>query len=633
MNKKMLTYAFVLSSAAFLQTAAAAAAVEAPPEYSLDEMVVTANRIPTPLAKAAANTTVITAAEIAAGHYQNLGDVLSRVNGVSISGGAYAGQGQGLRINGDDRVLLLCDGIPVSRKEGTMVSGKNPHSAIDVSTLVNLESIERIEIVKGGASALYGADAVGGVVNIISKKGESSATLLRSGFSSWGGSEYVLATQGTAKDWHWFVSFEQRRQDHSEYNPPSGGAAKTWPNSGFSANSATLRLDKDLDKARSLTLNVSHSATDGGQPGLLSYSNNDQQQTLWNNWSLTYNFDRDKAAPGHIRYYENYYSQFWQGVYQSRTRGVQLQKGWQTDKKNTLVAGIDWQQGTLLKSTYESGGFTTLNYANKSVTDLAAYLQSVWKLDNKWTVTPGLRYDNYSRFGGQATPKLQVNYAADAKTDLYASYNKVFRIPTLDDLYYTSSWAVGNPNLQPETGRVITLGVNHRFNKATSAQLSYFDSQINNAIYWVGYPLYLASNVDENKQGFEFSLKHAFSPKYYAQVGYSYLKAHGMSQTGSDLARFNAQPNGYRIGVGYQDAVWTVGLDGSSASGRNQLAFAGSSYWRWDLHADYKINKQLSAYGKINNLTNEAYQIISTSSYGDSPMPARNIQFGLQYTF
>ena len=82
---------------------------------------------------------------------------------------------------------------------------------------------------------------------------------------------------------------------------------------------------------------------------------------------------------------------------------------------------MEWQRGTVLESTSDYGGLLTLNYQDKSAEDTAVYLQNIWKPDNKWTITPGVRYDHYNRFGGQISPKLQVNYSADTKTDYYAS--------------------------------------------------------------------------------------------------------------------------------------------------------------------------------------------------------------------
>lgn len=145
--------------------------------------------------------------------------------------------------------------------------------------------------------------------------------------------------------------------------------------------------------------------------------------------------------------------------------------------------------------------------------------------------------------------------------------------------------------------------------------------------------MYLATNVAECKQGFEFTLQHKFFEKYYTELGYSYLKAQGMSGTDKDLIRLNSQPNGYWLALGYKDAKWNLGIEGSSATGRDSRLFGDSAYSLWIFRADYRINNNTTAYLKVNNLSNEAYRVKATTILADSPMPARNYQLGLQYTF
>ena len=79
-------------------------------------------------------------------------------------------------------------------------------------------------------------------------------------------------------------------------------------------------------------------------------------------------------------------------------------------------------------------------------------MQDTWKFAKKWTLVPGMRMDNHSMFGTHWSPKIAINYLADADTQVYASWGRVFKAPTADDLYYNNYGCVGNPNLRPETG-------------------------------------------------------------------------------------------------------------------------------------------------------------------------------------
>lgn len=597
--------------------------------FSLDEVTVTAERMPVEVSKSSANVTIITKEEIEQGHYATLGDVLGSATGVIITTKAFPGAAETLRINGDDRVLIMLDGRKISRPEGTA----NGHANFDLSNVIALDNIERIEIVKGGLSALYGSDAVGGVVNIITKKASENKTMLRTSIGSWGERNYGFTLQGVQKKWSWYVTANKRTQDNIYYRCLTGHDTKVWPNSSYDGENITFRLDNAIDEDRSLTFNFEHMSNKSGQPYSLSLQSTDMASHLWNNVALTYNFNQKSTVPGEARIYANYHSQYFQGIYESRTTGLEYKTGWALNDKHTFIVGSNLEKGEVLEG---SGG-----YSNKDTINTALYVQDIYKLDPKWTLTTGLRYDHYSNFAGQTTPRVSLNYGADADTDIYVSYNKVFRAPNLDDLYYRNdAWfSYGNPNLKPENGRVVTVGVNKRLGNSTTASASYFHSDINDAIAWNYNPVTYISNVvniaNEKKHGCDINLTHRFSSKYYAQIGYSYLYAKRDYDGGYPL--YNSEPNGYRFKAGYNDDKWNCMAEMRGASGRSN-AFADRSYWIWNASINYRFNKDASMFFKVNNITNRAYELNPdgdpTSIYtvhGDYPMPARNYQFGLKY--
>lgn len=608
-----------------LQMPVAVYAAEEEPAYQ-EQVVVTANRMPTKMSEAAANVTVITGEQIENGHYQNLGEVLRNVNGLTVNSKAFPGAQETLRINGDDRVLVMIDGRKISRPEGA----SDYHANVDLTT-ISLDNIERVEIVKGGASALYGSDAVGGVVNIITRKGKENKISLKTSVGSWGEQKQALGLQGKKGKYSWYVTADREKQDYVEYKALTGGGVKRWPNSAYDSKAMTVRLDKEIDKNRFLTFDFAHFNDKSGQPYSTGWISGDIGRHLWNNWALTYNFKQKTVAPGRIQVYSNYDTLIFQGKYRSRTTGLQYQNGWQVNDKNILLAGVNWEKGEVLQNTATDG---TVNYNDKEVTDMAIYLQDGYRLTPKWTLTPGVRYDHYDKFGGQTTPKIQANYKAGHNTDLYASYNRVFRAPNLDDLYYNNAWSKGNPNLKPETGQVLTFGINHRFNKETTIKVNYFNSKIDNAIYWYTDPVtwssYKVANANEKKHGFELDMTRRFSDKYYGQIGYSYLHS---EVTGTGSENFvNYEPNGYRLQFGYRDEKCKVGIAGVGVGGREAAKFVNSSYWIWNININYKFNKKMSGFIKVNNITNEAYQILANAN-GNYPMPARSYQLGVGYQF
>lgn len=135
-------------------------------EFALDEMVVTATRTESKVVDVPVNTTVIPASKIEARHYQDVADVLKDVPGASVMDTGVGAGEKKIVLNGDDRVLVLVDGRRVNFDMGA-ASGR---SSYDLKMLPDVSAIERVEVIKGHGGALYGSDAVGGVVNIITKR-------------------------------------------------------------------------------------------------------------------------------------------------------------------------------------------------------------------------------------------------------------------------------------------------------------------------------------------------------------------------------------------------------------------------------------------------------------------------------
>ncbi|WP_312338706.1 TonB-dependent receptor plug domain-containing protein [Anaerospora hongkongensis] len=645
-NRKAWLCAMVVTSAVLLQAPGAAFAEEQQ-EFALDQVVVTANRVPTTLAKAAANVTVITREQLENNNYTGLGDALRDVNGVIVSvAGGFPGAPEVVRLNGDERVTVMIDGRKIGRPEG-IGSGR---ASIDLNSIISMDNIERIEVVKGGASALYGSDAVGGVINIITRKGTEAKTTLDMSAGSWGERNYSLNTQGSENGLSWYFTADRKTQDYAKYNVlnpsltpgSSKGDSYKWPNSKFEGQGVTFRLDKTIDENRSVTFNFEHFDDDGGRPSQVKGWDNSTASHISNNWALAYNFNQQKEATGFIRVYENYSGQNFKGSYKSRTQGFQYQTGWQIDTKNKLITGIDWEKDAVLENLYNdwNSGLPTTNYRNKSITNTAVYLQDIYNMTDKWTLTPGVRYDHHSKFGGQITPKINANYNVDDSTDLYITYNKVFNAPNLDDLYYNQPGMYGDPNLNPEKGHVISAGINKKLNDKTSFGANYFVSKITDAIQWYSVPNsydWKVQNVaKQKKRGFELDIHNKLSDKYYTDLGYSYIHVeNNEANKGYVVDPTNSQPNGYRVKVGFTDAQWNVNINGQSAAGRDTSRFVDSSYWVWNLATNYKVNDSTKVYFNIYNLGDKPYELVSsgTSDKGNYPMASRHFTMGVKYSF
>ncbi|MDU4959212.1 MAG: TonB-dependent receptor [Sporomusaceae bacterium] len=649
MSKRQYRRLAACLAAGILLTGAPALAAEEnnSQDFMLDQVVVTANRVPLKLSETAANVSIITREEIEKKNYTSLGQALRNVNGVDVTSQGQPGAQSFVRLNGNDRVVVLVDGRRMNLDKGSG-SGR---AGFELNNLVSMANVERIEVVKGAASALYGSDAVGGVINIITRKGDDAKTTLDLSAGSWGARNYQLSNQGSEGDWSWFLTAGKQTQDYFSYKDSSDGKSKKMPNSAFEKENLTFRLDKEIDAARSLTLQVEHATDNGGQPGMVPGRSSqhffyDHRDTLTNNYAITYHYDQDTDTAGYFRYYKNYLSRgnsaMLDGVtaFTNSTKGFDWQKSWQLHERSLLVGGAEWRDTAVENPRI-------YNDERHKVNNKAVYLENRMSINDKWTLTPGVRYDKHSMFGSETTPRVAVRYAFDAKSNAYISWGKVFNAPNTDDLFWSESgpgWeAKGNPHLKPETGETTTIGFNAKLSAATQLTASYFQNRLKDAINW-DYDIATGISTPVNKdrqrsEGFEVEVRTALSPQWQLSGAYSYLSVEDKNAGESAYSRSlkNNQPNGYRIGVDYSQDAWNVNLTARGASGRSRDYFTSSGYWLLDAAIHYQMSDTAQLYLTGYNLTDKAYETVGTnSSYGGPGgyvMPGRNYQFGVRYSF
>ncbi|BBB91887.1 MAG TPA: TonB-dependent receptor [Methylomusa anaerophila] len=645
MRKKRQNLALLIAGALMLQLPMTVYGEENQ-EFTFDPMVVTANRVATKISEAGANVTVVTRKEIEQGNYNTISEVLRNVSGIIVTGQGYPGAGNYARVHGDDRVLIMIDGRRLNMDKGAGTG----RAGYDLASLPSLANVERIEVVKGAQSALYGSDAVGGVINIITRKGAAGRTALEFSSGSWGMRNYGITHEGSKDGWSWFFTAGKKEQDRFAYKDYATGEVKDMPNSYYDQNNVTFRLDKEISERQSVTFNFEHANDESGQPymvpgrvvwGESMHYPYDSKTSLSNNWALTYNFDKGLETAGYLRIYENYYtstmheltSGVWSATsYSNRARGIEWQDGWRLNADNILVGGAEWRDTQV---TNEG------SYNGKSITNKAFYVEDRMSLGDRWTFTPGVRYDDHNMFGSKTTPRLSLNYKMNGDTNMYVSWGEVFNAPNADDLFWPDTgWLAGNPDLKPETGHVTTIGLNTRLNAKTRLSASWFTSQLDDAIDWAADASgkWTPSNVDKQKKtGFELNLTSVLSPQWSVEAGYSYINVKNKGQSDPDYIwdTSNSQPHGYKLGVNYTCNSWDIGLTGRGASGRSLQEFTSSRYWVWDAAVNYRLNKNTRYFLKLNNITNQAYEIdgnpASNSGVGAFPMPARNFQMGIQY--
>lgn len=575
---------------------------------------------PTPaIPPSQSNTTIITAENMEAHQDTTVQQALQRVTGVTVNE-MVPGISSYVKLNGDDRVLILVDGQSLANAQG---SGYG-RGSVDLASLPGIGAIDHIEVTKGSGSVRYGSGAVGGVINIVTKKGDRRESSLDAYTGSWGMHGYTLTDSGRAGATSWLVSgsLEQR-----EYYAFPHGANTDHSRGDIAKKSLSLRLDQDLTDQTSLTVKAyhqdyhGHGSTYKADPAGWYLTANKPIDRLVNDYSVTYHFKKQTAQPGFLRYFNDYQRTYWSNHYFTRTQGLEWQDNWQLGSHQHVTAGAEWTED--MGTNYEA------HYIDKKRHNQAFYAEDALTF-GKFTVTPGLRWDRNSTFGSHQTPRLAMNYKANKDFNVYTSWGRVFSPPRLNDQFYITSTSHGNENLQPEEGYTQTLGFQYQAGPKTSLEGSIFHSNLENVIRWNRTSSYSeAENLnEEDKRGFELTWKQKVNDKWDYEGGYSYIRTKVDKGAGLTFDTTYNQPNGYHAGIHYHSGKWQAGADMTAGTGRNDTYYRNNSYVVWNVSASYSPDAATTMYVKVNNLNDEAYDL-----YHNYPAAGRNWQVGVKKKF
>ncbi len=655
----------VLSSALLLGTVSQGWASEAAePDFFMEEYIVTASRVPVKVTETAASVTVITKEIIERENLKSVPEVLNRTGIMMDEDVAH---GSAPLINGDGRILVLVDGRKVNWER---------HDGINLNMLPNVKSIERVEVVRGPASSLYGSDAVGGVINIITRKAVGALTTAATEVGSWGLRRYQLNTEGSEKGIQYRLNVERKHEDGYSFKNVKTGEVQRAVNSDKDQDTINLRLDKEVGADRTLTLDINHSngkeginpmpdknlydsmyseaVSRWGVPNPQDYSSMyfPTARRTYNNTdvSLTYRWgNAADEADGMLRLYRNHSDYDIDKMREGRSLestkslrntavGAEWQQRWKLNEKHTLVGGIEWRHLHDKENEIYANVSLGVRQVDAMLSNSAAYLEERWNVSDAWTVSVGARYDDHSIAGGKSTARITVNRKINEAANAYISWGQVFRAPTMEN-FYGAGFTEGNLNLRPETGDTLTIGLNAKIDDKTRLQTSVFSSRLKDAISYraTGAGVYQYVNLnEEKKKGFDITLSRRLSPAWQASVGYYYVKIQDKQQGASDFIDNpdNSQPNGYRFNLNYNQDKWEAALALRGASGRNLQAFTSKSSWVMDVTASYKLNEDTKAYFKVYNLTNQAYELRGSytdiGTAGGYPMTSRHFFVGVE---
>lgn len=606
-------------------------------EFALEDMVVTATRTESKMVDVPVNATVISAEKIADRHYLDVADVLKDVPGATVMDTGVGAYEKKIVLNGDERVLVLVDGKRVNIDMGTM-----SRASYDLNQMPDVSLIERIEVVKGHGGALYGSDAVGGVINIITKKMDHSYGKVSMGFGSHQARDakamYTIKEGKTGV----MVAASKYKQGYHEYKDAKTEANKRWPAaSTYENEKVSVKLSQELSETSNLELGYDFSKFEG----VRSYSTKAKSASFsnkkTNDFYAKYDWTVNDKDQGFIQLYRNKYDYYNAGDMYETDTGFEAQQNITLSDNNRLVVGASYRKAKALNAT----SYT----AEKSINNKAVFVSDQWEFAPNWTLDAGVRYDKHSTAGSKTTWSAGLNKKFDENSHAYFNWGQVFKAPTLDDLYYYSvmEWGsskyenYGNPNLKPEKGDTWTIGYGTKIADKTSINISYFQSKLEDAIDWdttysANGSVSIARNVDKQKKnGMELSVGHELNDNWDLEASYTYIRVKNNDNGSGYVRDANYIPNMYRFGVRYHDDLWNADLFLRGGSGADKSAYVDSKYMTLDMSVAYKATKGLSFYAKGYNLFNKAYAESAGVNGGTYTYPAQGRRFiiGAEYTF
>lgn len=594
-------------------------------EFALEDMVVTATRTESKMVDVPVNTTVISAEKIADRHYLDVADALKDVPGANVlDTGVGAGEKK-VVLNGDDRVLVLVDGKRVNFDMGA-ASGR---SSYDLKMLPDVSLIERIEVVKGHGGALYGSDAVGGVVNIITKKMDHSYGKVSMGFGSNQARDakamYTVKEGKTGV----MVAASKYKQGYYKYKDVADKTTKRWnKDSDYENEKVSLKIAQELTDTSNLEFEYNYTKADGNVPYGYATTQSDKKT---NNFGLKYDWLLKDKDAGYVQLYYNKYKFLSSSTLEEKDKGFEVQQAITASENNKLVVGASYRNA----EASNDGRNYAAKY-NEKINNKAIFVSDQWEFIPSWTLDTGVRYDKHSTAGSKTTWSAGLNKKFDENSHAYFNWGQVFKAPTLDDLYYNVPGMTGNPDLNPEKGDTWTVGYGTRIADKTDVNISYFQSDLEDAIGWSNKSgAWHPENVNKQKKnGMELSINHELNDNWNLEASYTHVRVRNDYGMGY-LRDTNFIPNMYRFGVRYHDDLWNADLFLRGGSGADKSAYVDSKYMTLDMSVAYKATKDLSFYAKGYNLFNKAYAESAGINGGTYTYPAQGRRFiiGAEYTF
>lgn len=634
--------------------------VMADDEQNTDTMVVTASGFSQQIKEAPATISVITPEEISKKPYRDVTDALKDIPGITITGG---GDSTDISIRGMDAkyTLLLIDGKKVSTRE---TRPNSDNSGFEQGWLPPLTAIERIEVVRGPMSSLYGSDAMGGVVNIITKKVSNkwhSGIRVESvmPYRSDEKNTYVgsFSTMGPIIDdilgIQLYGQYTNRHEDRFLYGH-SGQKLRSL-NGKISLN-ATENQKFDFDFGRSLQ----NSTSTRGKTRDKTRKDDYKRDNARNTFALTHNgMFGDVSTTSFIAYEEN----------NNPARQMKI-KNTDIDTHATIPFSINMLTvgGKYnYQELHDKGNELNSNITKIDRWNYALYAEDEISIFDNWNITAGLRYNKDENYGSNWNPRIYSVWNIDDNFTMKGGYSTGFATPQLRQVVsdwgqvtgggYSNGVVVGNPDLKPEKSDNFEIGLAYTNDYGIDASATAFYTKYKDKIqsYYICDTRKIPNrtckyknfnkefdfiqgreNVDKaDLKGIELTFKTPLFTDFLLSSNYSWTeteqktgKNKGKPLNRTPKQKFNTQLD---WNLTQELDLWTkvayYGVETTTDRSGKKIEYPGYTFW--DVGASFQINKNAKVYGGVYNLFDKD---VSNDDFGKT-LEGRRYFIGTEINF
>ena len=561
-------------------------------DIDLNEISISANRVATPLQDVGSSVTVLSQDDISASSEAYVIDFITQVPGVNVSQNGPKGSTSGLTLRGLglQYVKVLVDGIDIGDVSSIPVMA-------NLSGIM-LNEIDRIEILQGSQSALYGSSAIGGVISLTTKKATKDETTLSLEAGSYGTLSLKVGKTFLSENSDILVS--------GSYFSTDGFSAKAGgiENDGYSSSRMSVTGNYYISDTNSVSVSMFKQDEDGDQDGYdpISFAFIDKTDEVYSNDSLGVAANLEMNTGSVVRnLHFNFFNidRFYTGPY--NYEGTNLEVSW--EEKRTFG------EGALIYGIVADNERTLIEGLQKAINKSHIFSEYIFSDETKFSFTVSGRASGHSEFGGSSTGRINASYKLDNGTILRSSLGTGYRAPSLYELFAPF---YGNSSLQPETSVATDIGVEVPLvGDQTALSATIFETTISDRIVYDNNTFaYGQSTESEKRAGYEIGLNYKVNPRSEVNLSFTYTddgngnRVQKVPESDFTLSARTELQSGVNLSGSFQSVM---GLeDFVPLPDYNIVSVRGS----------YPLTENVNVYLRAENIFDTKYQ--TTSDYGTS---------------